>query len=243
MAQKFLDSEGVKTLWDKVKTYAPKKTGSNVFSGINTFNGQTYLNAASYINKYNVMTANVPDGYSHSIRQYPYQDYLDFTDNSTNGTYNRTVMRLNGSTGIVECPNGLTSNSITSTTINSTYLNVSGDFKLDGIRKNPDLINSSNISKTYGIGVYRLSNIYPNPSSITITFYRKAKGSTINTFVSYKFDKLLAQGSSTYQPIILTIYSWGVWINGVDFLTGNYTYSSMLINGADGTGMIVEQLM
>lgn len=85
-----------------------KLTSYNIFSGTNNFTGETHLNGLAVINKYLVLNARPTTGYSHSIRQYQFEDYLDFTDNGTDDTYNRTVMRMNGSTGRVEIPGSLT---------------------------------------------------------------------------------------------------------------------------------------
>lgn len=76
MATKYLDEDGVQTLWFKVKGYSPGVSESNTFTGTNVFNGETT------INQYPVLVAKPHSGYNHTIRQYQYEDYLDFTDNS-----------------------------------------------------------------------------------------------------------------------------------------------------------------
>lgn len=118
-----LDSVSVYANSFKINGLAPAYTQDfNTFSKSNIFNGETYFNKTLYaygdvritaevtytnMLTYNTLQPIIPTGYHHVIRQYAYEDYLDFTDNNADDSYNRTVMCMNGKTGVVECPQGL----------------------------------------------------------------------------------------------------------------------------------------
>ncbi len=79
MAQKFLDSEGVKTLWDKVKGYSVSKSGDTMTGKLTTPILATGDDASNYFQSRKFRGEGNADTYFHAIDfGYQYHDQVDF---------------------------------------------------------------------------------------------------------------------------------------------------------------------